>query len=156
MAKKQKGLGEPKPPTGEWGACHSCDWESLTDPPSYGGLALHLSQGYPEGGGNITAAETSTMTLKNSSGSARQVSKSLPQAASRDRSHSRGQTDLLCIWEQRHYILLGIRSPPAARAERWGGMVIQSDGNKKLQPNPRDLLPGWGSMDHCGRCVAGL
>lgn len=64
MAQKQKGLGEPKPPTGEWGACHSCDWDSLTDPPSYGGLALHLSQGYPEGGGNITAAETSTMTFK--------------------------------------------------------------------------------------------
>lgn len=35
-------------------------------------------------------------------------------------------------------------------------MIIQSDGNKKLQPNPRDLLPVWGSMGRCSIRAASI
>lgn len=31
-----------------------------------------------------------------------------------------GETDLLCFWEQRLYILLGIRSPPCSQSRETG------------------------------------
>lgn len=59
-----------------------------------------------------------------------------------------GETDLLCFWEQRLYILLGIRSPPCGQSRETGRDVYSKRRNKKVQPRPRGLLTARGSMCH--------
>lgn len=96
-------------------------------------------------------AETSTMTFKEQLW-LNEAGEQIPAPSSKQRQESQQGTDrfIMFLGAAPFYFAGDKVTPPAARAERQAGMVIQSDGNKKLQPNPRALLPARGSTGRCG------